>query len=693
MSDNPKRTNRLINETSPYLLQHAHNPVDWYPWGEEALERAKHEDKPILLSIGYAACHWCHVMEHESFENEQIAETMNEHFINIKVDREERPDLDEIYMNAVQMLTGAGGWPMTMFLTPDLKPFYGGTYFPPDNRYGRPGFPRVLLGVAEAYRERREQVTNQADQITDNLSRLSAMEGHHHQLTTDLLDSAYRDYRSRFDARYGGFGEAPKFPPSMGLSLLLRHWHRTDNANALEMVEVTLEKMARGGMYDQLGGGFHRYSVDEKWLVPHFEKMLYDNALLTVTYLEAYQATGKPFYRRVVAETLDYVLREMHNAEAGGFYSTQDADSEGVEGKFFVWMPDEVEAILGREKAKVFCEYYDITEYGNFEHKNILQIQIPPDVFAKKLRIDQQELTEILAEGKQKLFEVREKRIKPGLDDKILTSWNGLMIRSMAMGYQILGDERYREAAEKSARFILTELSQDNGLLLRTHREGKSHLNAYLEDYAYFVAGLINLYEATFELQWLKEAQRLNQIMIEQFWDEANGGFFFTSKNHESLIVRSKSGYDGATPAGASMAIHNLLRLERLLNQPDLREKTEVTFDIYYHQMETSHSGSAQLLCGLDFLVSTPKEIAIAGQRNSEDTRAVLESIHRRFVPNKVLALQDTTVGDAEGAEILIPLLEGKTQVDGKVTIYVCENYTCKAPTTDLEDLVNLLEE
>lgn len=688
MSDNPKHTNRLINETSPYLLQHAHNPVDWYPWSEEALAQAEQQDKPILLSIGYAACHWCHVMEHESFENEQIAAIMNEYFINIKVDREERPDLDEIYMNAVQMLTGQGGWPMTMFLTPDLKPFYGGTYFPPDNRYGRPGFPRVLLGVAEAYRERRDAVGEQAEQIIGNLNQLAAMEGHGHQLTTDMLDRAYQDYLSRFDHHEGGFGSAPKFPPSMGLLLLLRHWHRTGNANALNMVEVTLEKMARGGMYDQLGGGFHRYSVDERWLVPHFEKMLYDNALLSVTYLEAYQATGKAFYRQVVTETLDYVLAEMYDAEKGGFYSTQDADSEGVEGKFFVWEPDEVEGLLGQERAKIFCEYYDITEIGNFEHKNILHVQTPAELFAKKLSMDQGELEDILAEGKRKLFEVREERIKPGLDDKILTSWNGLMIRSMAMGYQILGDERYREAAEKSAKFILSELSQDDGLLLRTHRAGKSHLNAYLEDYSYFVAGLINLYEATFAVEWLKEAERLNQIMIEQFWDETKGSFFFTSKNHEPLIVRSKTGYDGATPAGVSMAIHNLLRLDKLLNRPDFREKVETTLDVYYHQIEHSPSGSAQMLCELDFLLSTPKEIAIAGRWESEDTQSVLTTIHSRYVPNKVVAL----AGDGEDVSDLIPLLESKTRVDGKATIYVCENYTCQVPTTDVEELAELLQ-
>jgi hypothetical protein len=699
MSAKPKHTNRLANETSPYLLQHKHNPVDWHPWGEEALERARREDKPILLSIGYAACHWCHVMEHESFENEQIAAIMNEHFINIKVDREERPDLDEIYMNAVQMLTGSGGWPMTMFLTPDLKPFYGGTYFPPTDRYGRPGFPRVLLAVAEAYRERREAVAEQAERIVETLSRLEdpvpsgveGMETPGQQLTPALLDQAAQNHRTRFDARYGGFGNAPKFPPSMGLSFLLRYWRRTKNQDILEMVELTLERMARGGMYDQLGGGFHRYSVDARWLVPHFEKMLYDNALLSVAYLEAYQAAQKPFYRRIARETLDYVLREMYNEKTGGFYSTQDADSEGVEGKFFVWTPDEVEALLDKEKADIFCEYYDITEHGNFEHKNILHVQTPADIFARKLKMDLAELEAILAEGKQKLFEARGKRIKPGLDDKILTSWNGLMIRSMAMGYQILGDERYRGAAEKSAEFILTALSGDNGRLLRTHRDGKSHLNAYLEDYSFFTAGLIALYFATFNLKWLKEAKRLTELMLELFWDEERGGLFFTSKDHESLILRSKSGYDGATPSGASMAIHSLLRLERLLNAPDLREKAETTLNVYYQQMESMPGGSAQLLCELDFLLSTPKEIAVIGRKDSDDAQSMLAVINKDFAPNKVVAFLDEAADDAAETRPLIPLLEGKTSIDGKTTVYVCENYTCQAPTTDVGELERLL--
>ena len=690
MSDMPKHTNRLGNETSPYLLQHAHNPVDWYPWGEEALARAKAEDKPILLSIGYSACHWCHVMERESFENEEIAAIMNRHFVNVKVDREERPDLDEIYMNAVQIMTRQGGWPMTMFLTPDLQPFYGGTYFPPDDRYGRPGFANVLQAVAAAYSDRRGDVAKQAAQIVEHLTQLSSVSDHGHDLTGDLLDGAFRHFRSTFDSHYGGFGNAPKFPPSMGLPFLLRYWQRTGNSDALEMAELTLEKMARGGMYDQLGGGFHRYSTDAVWLVPHFEKMLYDNAQLVVAYLEAYQATKKPFYSEIAAETLDYVLREMYDADKGGFYSAQDADSEGVEGKFFVWSLDEVDRILGRENAEVFCEFYDITGSGNFEGENIPHIQTPLDVFANKLRVDEAELEEILRKGKQELFEVREGRIKPGLDDKILTSWNGIMIRGMAFGFQLLNDPRYLDAAERSADFILTELSQSDGLLLRTYRAGKSHLNAYLEDYSYLSAGLIALYEASFNPRWLKEAARLAEVMIEQFWDTSSSGFFFTGKAHESLIVQSKSAYDSATPSGTAMAVHSLLRLAKHLDRADFHDKAVQALSLYYHQMENAPSGSGQLLCELEFLLSTPKEIAVVGETNADDTMAILREIHGRFLPNKIVAMLDPY--DAQpSADASLPLTAGKTQIDGKATVYVCENYACQTPTTEIGELGTLL--
>ena len=687
MHDTPKHTNRLVHETSPYLLQHAHNPVDWYPWGEEALERAKREQKPILLSIGYSACHWCHVMERESFENEEIAAVMNELFINIKVDREERPDLDEIYMNAVQVMTRQGGWPMTVFLTPDLKPFYGGTYYPPTDRYGRPGFPKVMEAVAEAFKDKHTQVLEQADQLTAQLNQINnVVYPHEQELSEQLMQNAFQHYRSQFDSHHGGFGNAPKFPPSMGLPFLLRYWHHSGNANALEMVELTLEKMARGGMYDQLGGGFHRYSTDAHWLVPHFEKMLYDNAQLVVVYFEAYQATQKPFYRDIATETLDYVLREMYDAENGGFYSTQDADSEGVEGKFFVWEPNDVEDVIGEENAEIFCEYYDITPHGNFEGENILHVQTPSDIFARKLRMDVAELEALLADGKQKLFEEREKRIKPGLDDKILTSWNGIMIRGMAMGYQLTAKPAYLEACEKSAEFVLTTLSQDNGLLLRTYRSGKSHLNAYLEDYSYFIAGLIALYEASFEPRWLTEAERLAHIMIDQFGDDAGDGFFFTGKAHETLIVQSKSAYDGATPSGASMAIHSLLRLAKHLDNAQFHDKAVETLKLYFHQMERMPSGSGQLLCELAFLLSTPKEIAIVGEKGDAKTEAMLAALHGIYHPNKIVALSESADGQT------LPLLAGKSQVDNTATAYVCENYVCQAPTTDVEAFLELLQ-
>ena len=626
-------------------------------------------------------------MERESFENEEIAAVMNDLFINIKVDREERPDLDEIYMNAVQIMTRQGGWPMTVFLTPDLKPFYGGTYYPPTDRYGRPGFPKVMHAVAEAFSDQNVQVLEQAEQITTHLAQIgNVVDPHHHELTEQLMTHAFQHYSSEFDSQYGGFGNAPKFPPSMGLPFLLRYWHHTGNANALEMVELTLEKMARGGLYDQLGGGFHRYSTDAHWLVPHFEKMLYDNAQLVVAYFEAYQATQKPFYRDIATETLDYVLREMYDPENGGFYSTQDADSEGVEGKFFVWEPNDVEDIVGEENAEIFCEYYDITPQGNFEGENILQVQVPSDVFARKLQMEVEELETLLADGKRKLFDERETRIKPGLDDKILTSWNGIMIRGMAMGYQLTGKPEYLEACEKSAEFVLTTLSQENGLLLRTYRAGKSHLNAYLEDYAYFIAGLIALYEASFEPRWLTEAERLAHIMIDQFGDDAGDGFFFTGKAHETLIVQSKSAYDGATPSGASMAIHSLLRLAKHLDNPEFHDKAVETLLLYFHQMEGMPSGSGQLLCELAFLLSTPKEIAIVGKKGDAQTDAMLAALHGVYQPNKIVALSESADGQT------LPLLANKPQVDSTATAYVCENYVCQAPTTDVKAFVELLQ-
>ncbi len=686
-----KHTNRLVHETSPYLLQHAHNPVDWHPWGEEALERARGEDRPILLSIGYSACHWCHVMERESFENEAIAAVMNEHFVNIKVDREERPDLDDIYMHAVQMMTGAGGWPMTVFLSPDLRPFYGGTYFPPDDRHGRPGFKRLLLALAEAYRDRKDQIRESGEQITQNLQQMARVHPSTDLLTEDPILQAVRELEDRFEERYGGFGGAPKFPPSGSLSLLLRVWRKQGGENLLAMVEKTLNHMAKGGMYDQLGGGFHRYSTDERWLIPHFEKMLYDNALLAPVYLEAHQATGNEFYAEVARETLDYVLREMRDAR-GPFFSTQDADSEGEEGKFFVWRPEEIRECLGEGPAELFSRYYDVTDAGNFEHgQSALHVDRPLEEVARELGLGAGEAEAMLAEAKEKLFEVRERRIKPALDDKILTSWNGLMISAMAMGTQVLDDPRYAEAAGRAADFVLSEMTEGD-LLLRTHRDGRSKLNAYLDDYAFLASGLLDLYETTFDLSRLRVAKRLMVVLIEHFWDEREGGFYFTGKNHEPLLTRSRSGMDGAIPSGNAVAAGALLRLGVLTGDEALRQKGVELLQAFQAVMEKVPSGLARFLAALDFYLDTPKEVAVAGPPGAEETRGLLREVHRRYLPNRVLALLDP----AESAEAVgkeIPLLAGKTQLNGRTTVYVCENYTCHAPTHDLDQFVRLLEE
>ena len=683
-------TNRLSRETSPYLLQHAHNPVDWYPWGDEAIERSRDEDKPILLSIGYSACHWCHVMERESFENNEIAAVMNEHFVNIKVDREERPDLDDIYMHAVQMMTGQGGWPMTVFLSPDLRPFFGGTYFPPDDRYGRPGFKRLLQTLAEAYRDRKDQIRQSGEQIMQNLQQMSRVHPSSDLLTDDLIRNAVRELEGRFEERYGGFGNAPKFPPSGSLSLLLRAWRKTGRETLLHMVEKTLQHMARGGMYDQLGGGFHRYSTDEQWLIPHFEKMLYDNALLTPVYLEAYQVTGNEFYADVARETLDYILREMQDPR-GPFYSTQDADSEGVEGKFFVWRPEEIREHLDDAAARVFCRYFNVTDAGNFEHgTSALHVNRSLEEVARELGMEPESAGGLLVSAKKEMFKIREGRVKPGLDDKVLTSWNGLMMSAMAKGSQVLDEPAYAEAARRAADFTLSEMCRD-GLLLATHREGRSRLNAYLDDYAFLSAGFTDLYETTFDTRWLGEAKRWMNILIEYFWDEEEGGFYFTGKNHEQLLTRARSGLDGAIPSGNAVAAETLLRLAVLTGEAEFRAKGIELFRAFRTMMDKVPAGFSRFLVALDFYLDTPQEVAIVGASDAEDTRVLLRAVRRRFRPNQVVALMDpdADVG-AVGQEV--PLLAGKSQLDGRATAYLCENYACQAPTDSPEELSKLLD-
>lgn len=681
-----KHTNALINETSPYLLQHAHNPVDWYPWGEEALAKARAEDKPILLSIGYSACHWCHVMERESFENEEIAKLMNENFINIKVDREERPDLDQIYMNAVQMMTGHGGWPMTMFLTPDGVPFYGGTYFPPVDRFNMPGFPRVLLSVAEAYRSQPDQVAHTSTSMLGELRRVGLAAPSREMLTTDVLDVSYLRIAANYDRANGGFGGAPKFPPAMTLEFLMHVYYRHGWPDALEMIEHTCRKMAEGGMYDQLGGGFHRYSVDAKWLVPHFEKMLYDNALLSRVYLHLYQLTKSEFARRIAEETLDYVGREMTDAR-GGFYSTQDADSEGEEGKFFVWSKEEVVEALGAKYAPVFCDYFDVTDGGNFEGRNILNVTAPIEKVAARHDLSAEEAGEIVDRGRRALFEIRERRIKPGRDEKILTAWNGLMLVSFAEGAAILDRDDYLRVAEANAEFILAHLERD-GLLLRTYKGGEAKLNGYLEDYACFVDGLISLYEATGTLKWIEHAIRLADKMIEEFWDEQDGGFFFTGRSHEQLIVRSKDFMDNATPSGNSVAAFALQKLALLTGNETYKRHATNILRLLADQIRRYPSAFSWALCALDFYLSNPKEVAIVGERRSPDFVELSRTFWQLYLPNRVLASAGV---DGVPPRQEIPLLAGRTDTRGAARAYVCQGYTCLKPAENSSELASQL--
>jgi uncharacterized protein len=681
-----KHTNSLINETSPYLLQHAHNPVDWHAWGEEALEKARVQDKPILLSIGYSACHWCHVMEHESFENEAIAKLMNHNFVNIKVDREERPDLDQIYMNAVQMMTGHGGWPMTMFLTPEGIPFYGGTYFPPEDRYNMPGFPRILMSVAEAYRAQPDQVAHTASGMLSELRRISLAQPANELITKELLDDSARRIARNYDPQHGGFGGAPKFPPAMTLEFLLHTNYRTRQDDVLEMATHTARRMADGGIYDQLGGGFHRYSVDAKWLVPHFEKMLYDNALLSRFYLHLYQVTREEFARLIAEETLDYVLREM-TAPSGGFYSTQDADSEGHEGKFFLWSRAEVVEALGDEDAPLFCDYFNVTEAGNFEERNILNITDSMDAVAERHHVSRHHLSTVISRGRKQLLEIRERRIKPARDEKTLTAWNGLMLASFAEAAAILERDDYREAARNNARFVLTNMRRD-GLLLRTYKDGQAKLNAYLDDYAFFIDGLIALYEATGEITWLQDAISLTDKMIEEFWDETDGGFFYTGKSHEKLIVRSKDFFDNATPSGNSVAASLLLRLAIFTGQEAYRRHAITALRLLADHIRRYPSAFGLALCAVDFYLSSPKEIALVGPDHAQ-LAPLSRVVWQTYLPNRVIA--STTAVSAPDASRLVPLLQKRELLEGKPTAFVCENYACQTPVTDADAFARLL--
>lgn len=680
-----QHTNRLIHETSPYLRQHAHNPVDWHPWGEEALTKAQTEDKPIFLSIGYSACHWCHVMEEESFENEATAALMNDLFVNIKVDREERPDLDSIYMDAVVSMTNAGGWPMSVFLTPAGQPFYGGTYYPPQPRYGMPSFQQVLQSVATAYRDRRQDVLGQAARLTEALQRTAYLGAQEGELGTEVLAEAVGALHQYFDRDDGGFGSQPKFPQPMTLDFLMAYYKRTNDLDALYMAELTLEKMAHGGIYDQLGGGFHRYSVDAIWLVPHFEKMLYDNSQLLRTYLHAWQLTERPLYRQIVEETIEYVLREM-TAPDGGFYSTQDADSEGEEGKFFVWTPAEIERLLDPHEAAIFESYYGVSDRGNFEGHSILSVTRTVANVAERFRTTPAEVEHALAEGRHTLFTVREKRVKPGRDEKILTEWNGLMIHALAECGIVLRREDALQAALRAANFILTNMSQPDGKLYRSYKDGQARFNAYLEDYAAFIRSLIALYEATFDLRWLGEASRLTQIMFEQFHDAANGGFFQTGTDHEQLVIRRKDFIDNAIPSGNALAAEALLRLSVLVGNEAYRREASRIVLAMKEAMTRQPTGFGRLLGVLENLLAPSQEVAIVGDPGQAETQALYQEVRKRYLPHTVVA------GQKPGEASLLPLLKGRDLVQGKAAAYVCENYACQLPVTTAAELAKLLE-
>ncbi len=684
-------TNRLAGETSPYLRQHAHNPVDWYPWGPEALERARSLDRPIFLSIGYSACHWCHVMEHESFENEEIARVLNEHFVSVKVDREERPDLDQIYMASVQALTGQGGWPMSVFLTPDLQPFTGGTYFPPDDRYGRPGFKRVLLTVAEWWRDRRADIEHSAAQITEHIRGAYGLPAGGEEAGADVLRRAVAGLARAFDPRHGGFGEAPKFPRPVDVRVLLRAWKRFGDEQALHMARLTLDRMATGGIYDHLGGGFARYSTDERWLVPHFEKMLYDNALLSVAYAEAFRATGEPLYRAVVGETLAWVRREMTGPD-GPFYSTLDADSEGVEGKYYAWTADEIERVLGKDDAEVFGAVYGVEPEGNWHdphghgppRANVLHRAKTFEQSARLLRVDESELRARLARCRAKLFAEREHRVRPGRDEKALTAWNGLMIAAFAEAARTFGEPSYAETAAKAADFILEKMRTPDGRLLRTWSAGSApKLNAYLEDYAFLLDGLVALYEATYDPRRITSALGLAGVMVDQFWDDKEGGFFYTGRDHEALIARTKDPHDGAIPSGNAMAVTALLKLVKLTGRSDLAEKAEATLRLYRGLLSEHPLAAGQMLVALDFRLGPVDEVAVAGDPGDEGTRRVLRALGSAFAPNRVTAFRPTPpAGEAEAA---VPLLAGKEAVGGQVTAYVCRDFACQAPLVGAE--------
>jgi len=692
-----KEYNMLKSEKSPYLLQHADNPVDWYPWGVEAFGKAEKEDKPIFLSIGYSTCHWCHVMEHESFEDAEVARLMNEVFVSIKVDREERPDIDSIYMAICQILTGTGGWPLTIIMTPDKKPFFAATYIPKETQYGRIGMMDLIPRIKKFWKEQRSDALGAAHQITAVLKQVSP-DSPGAKLDESILNLAYEQLRRNFDGGYGGFGSAPKFPTPHSLSYLLRCWKRKESKEALFMVERTLQEMRRGGIYDHIGFGFHRYSTDSKWLLPHFEKMLYDQALLAIAYIEAYQATRKEEYAKTAREIFTYVLRDMTNKE-GGFYSAEDADSEGKEGKIYLWKYEEIRQILEKEEADLIVEVFNIKEEGNFKEEatgektgeNILHLTKSLEEHAANFKMSKQGLQNLLGKIRQKLFAYRDKRVHPHKDDKILTDWNGLMIAALAKGGQVFDEEEYVKAGRWALDFILKNMRAKDGRLLHRYRDGEAGISAYLDDYAFLIWGVLELYEATFEVKYLTLALDLNRDLIEHYWDKSSGGFYFTADDGEKLLVRNKEIYDGAIPSGNSVAKLNLLRLGRITAHSDLEEKAAKIGSFFSDMVKPSPSAHTHLMAALDFGVGPSYEVVVIGDPERKDTKEMLRAIRSHFIPNKVVILRP--IQESPEIDRLSPFVKYQKPLQGTATAYVCLNYNCKLPTTDKSKMLKLLNE
>jgi len=697
MNDTTKvYTNNLINEKSPYLLQHAHNPINWFPWREEAFEKAQRENKPIFLSIGYSTCHWCHVMEHESFEDEEVADLMNDTFISIKVDREERPDIDNIYMSVCQMLTGSGGWPLTIVMTPDQKPFFAGTYYPKHTRGNRIGMMELIPKLKSAWENQRDEIYKSAEEITNNISTKIPMNPEE-TLTKDVLDNAFKSFSDRFDPEFGGFGERPKFPSPHNLSFLLRYYSKTNNENSLQMVEKTLTEMRLGGLFDQIGFGFHRYSTDKKWFLPHFEKMLYDQAMLTISFTEAFQVTKNKLFEQTVNKTLTYVLRDM-TSQNGGFYSAEDADSEGEEGKFYLWDKKEIASLLGKEDGEFLSEIFNVEKIGNYFEEatghqtgtNHFYLSDIEENLAKKYGLTQSEFTSKLNSLRKTLFNERKKRIHPYKDDKILTDWNGLMIAALAKASRVLKRDEYSKVAEKAVGFIFTNLVDEGENLLHRFREGEAAIPAQIDDYSFLIWGLLELYETTFKIEYLQKSIELTDHLIKNYWDnENNSGFFFTSEDNSNLISRSKEFYDGAIPSGNSVMYTNLLKLNKLTANNvylDYAENLGLAFKNFIDQAPT---GFAQFLCGLQFSLGESSEIIVVGEKESEKTKEILDFLNSHFIPNKVVML----IEDENKSEIIkiAPFTEDYSTAEGETIVYVCKNYVCSLPTNDLEKLRTLL--